>query len=95
VYERVREQVDPSLNTILNAGIVVGMGLERKITVHVPDDLLDRAQKATGEGITETIRQGLRLVAAGETFRRVSRLRGSVKFSLDLDRLREDRGDRR
>ena len=86
---------DPSLNAILNAGIVAGMGPERKITVHVPDDLLDRAQKATGEGITETIRQGLRLVAAGETFRRVSRLRGSVKFSLDLDRLREDRGDRR
>ena len=59
------------------------------------DDLLDRAQKATGQGITETIRQGLRLVAAGETFRRVSQLRGSVRFSLDLDRLREDRGDRR
>jgi hypothetical protein len=71
------------------------MPRERKITVHVPDDLLDRAQKATGEGITETIRQGLRLVAAGETFRRVSQLRGSVRFSLDLDRLREDRGDRR
>ena len=71
------------------------MNPERKVTVHVPGDLLDLAQKATGEGITETIRQGLRLVAAGETFRRVSRMRGSVKFSLDLDRLREDRGDRR
>ena len=80
------------LNAITNAGIVAGMPHERKITVHVPDDLLDRAQKATGEGITETIRQGLRLVAAGETFRRVSQLRGSVRFSLDLDRLREDRG---
>jgi hypothetical protein len=83
------------LNAITNAGNVAGMPRERKITVHVPDDLLDRAQKATGEGITETIRQGLRLGAAGETFRRVSQLRGSVSFSLDLDRLREDRGDRR
>lgn len=64
---------------------------ERKITVHVPDDLLARAQKSTGQGITETVRQGLRLVAAGETFRQVARLRGSVKFSLDLHRLREDR----
>ena len=65
---------------------------ERKITVHIPEDLLDRAQKASGQGVTETVRQGLRLVAAGDTFRRVAKLRGRVKFSLDLARLREDRG---
>ena len=64
---------------------------ERKITLNVPEDLLARAQKASGQSITETIRQGLRLVAAGETFREVAKLRGRVKFSLDLDRLREDR----
>ena len=64
---------------------------ERKITVHVPEDLLDRAQKSSGQGVTETVRQGLRLVAAGDTFRRVAKLRGQVKFSLDLARLREDR----
>jgi hypothetical protein len=65
---------------------------ERKITVHVPEDLLDRAQKSSGQGVTETVRQGLRLVAAGDTFRRVAKLRGRVKFSLNLTRLREDRG---
>jgi hypothetical protein len=65
---------------------------ERKITVHIPEDLLDRAQKSSGQGVTETVRQGLRLVAAGDTFRRVAKLRGRVKFSLDLARLREDRG---
>jgi hypothetical protein len=65
---------------------------ERKITVHIPEDLLERAQKSTGQGITETVRQGLRLVAAGETFRQVSRLRGTVRFSIDPARLREDRG---
>jgi hypothetical protein len=65
---------------------------ERKITVHVPADLLDRAQKSSGQGVTETVRQGLRLVAAGETFRQLAALRGSVKFSVDLKRLREDRG---
>jgi hypothetical protein len=64
---------------------------ERKITVHVPEDLLARAQKSSGQSITETIRQGLRLVAAGETFRQVAKLRGTVKFSVDLARLREDR----
>jgi hypothetical protein len=72
--------------------MIAGMLPERKITVHVPGDLLDQAQRATGQGITETIRQGLRLVAAGETFRRVSKLRGTVRFSIDLRRLREDRG---
>jgi hypothetical protein len=65
---------------------------ERKITVHIPEDLLERAQKSSGQGVTETVRQGLRLVAAGDTFRRVAKLRGRVKFSLDLARLREDRG---
>ena len=65
---------------------------ERKVTVHLPEDLLERAQKSTGQGITETIRHGLRLVAARETFRQVRALRGSVKFSLDLKQLREDRG---
>jgi hypothetical protein len=64
---------------------------ERKITVHVPVDLLERAQKSSGQGVTETVRQGLRLVAAGETFRQLASLRGSVKFSLDLKKLREDR----
>jgi hypothetical protein len=64
---------------------------DRKVTVHLPKDLLDRAQKATGQGITETVRRGLRLVAAGDTFRRVASLRGTVKFSVDLARLRDDR----
>jgi hypothetical protein len=64
---------------------------ERKITVHVPEDLLEKARQASGQGITETVRQGLRLLAAGETYRELSRMRGKVKFSIDLARLREDR----
>jgi len=78
------------MHASMNAGMIAGMG-ERKITVHIPEELLERAQKASGEGLTETVRQGLRLVAAGDTFRRVARLRGTVKFSRDLARLREDR----
>jgi len=59
--------------------------------VNVPEALLDAAQKTSGQGVTETVRQGLRLVAAGETFRQVAKLRGAVKFSVNLERLREDR----
>jgi hypothetical protein len=69
---------------------MAGMAI-RKITVHVPDELLKGAQKSSGRGVTETVRQGLRLVAAGQTYRKLARLRGGVKFSADLRRLREDR----
>lgn len=62
-----------------------------KITVHVPEDLLAKARKATGRGITETVRQGLRLVAASRAFAELRKLRGKVDVSIDLDRLREDR----
>lgn len=67
------------------------METAKKITVHVPEDLLREAQEATGLGITPTIRQGLQLVAAGKTYEKLRRLRGKVKFSRDLKALREDR----
>jgi hypothetical protein len=63
----------------------------RKVTVELPADLLRRAQKSSGEGVTSTIRRGLELVAAGRAYRDLRRLKGRVAFSLDLDDLREDR----
>jgi Arc/MetJ-type ribon-helix-helix transcriptional regulator len=62
----------------------------RKITVHVPEELLAQARRSTGRGITETVRQGLRLVAASETYAQLRGLRGKVAISIDLDELRED-----
>lgn len=62
----------------------------RKITVHVPNVLLKRARRASGSGITETVRQGLHLVAAREAYAQLRALRGQVRFDLDLKRLRED-----
>jgi hypothetical protein len=63
----------------------------RKITLEVPKDLLRRAQKSTGEGITATIRRGLELVASARAHDEVRRLRGRVKLSVDVRRLRDDR----
>ena len=63
----------------------------RKITIHVDKDLLRRAQAQTGEGVTATIRQGLKLVAASEVYERLRALRGKVRFSVNLKALREDR----
>ncbi len=63
----------------------------RKVTMEIPEDLLRAAQEATGQGLTETVRRGLRLVAAGKAYRDLRRLRGRVKFSINVDELRRDR----
>ena len=63
----------------------------RKITVEVPSDLLERAQRASGSGITQTVRTGLQLVAASETYARLRTLRGRVRFSRSLAELKCDR----
>ena len=61
----------------------------RKITVHVPEDLLERAQALTGEGVTETVREGLKRLASMQAQQELRKLRGTVKFSVDLMALRK------
>ena len=63
----------------------------QKITVHVDQSLLQRARKRTGKGVSDTIRQGLTLVAAGAAYQKLRALRGRVKFSVNVRALREDR----
>ncbi len=64
----------------------------RKITVLVRSELLSKAQNAARAGISETVRKGLELLAASDAYDRLLKMRGKVKFSLDL---REERQDRR
>jgi len=61
----------------------------RKITVHVPADVLRRAA-AEGEGVTETVRNALELRANQNAWRKVARWAGKVKWSISLEELRED-----
>ncbi|MBV8201543.1 MAG: hypothetical protein JOZ15_13050 [Acidobacteria bacterium] len=63
----------------------------RKITVELPVELLRKAQRTTGGGITATIRRGLELVAAGRAYRELRELKGKVAVAIDLEQLREDR----
>ncbi len=63
----------------------------RKVTVLLENDILRKAQRRTGKGVTATIRHGLELVAASEAYERLHALRGKVKFSIDLQTLRGDR----
>jgi len=67
------------------------MKTARKITVHVPHELLLKAQRASGAGITKTVRTGLQLVAASRTYARLRRLRGKVRFTRTLNELKADR----
>ena len=67
------------------------MGPARKITVDIPEDLLEKAQQATGSGITQTVRTGLQLVAASQTYDRLLQLEGKVQFSLTWEELKDDR----
>jgi hypothetical protein len=67
------------------------MQTARKITVQIPRALLDKAQKASGTGITQTIRTGLQLVAASRTYARLRQFRGKVHFARTLAELKADR----
>jgi len=67
------------------------MNPQRKITVLVSSDLLDRAQKAARAGVSETVRKGLELLAANDAYDQLLKMRGKVEFSVDLNELRGDR----
>ena len=67
------------------------MGTARKITVEVPHELLEKAQRASGAGITRTVRTGLELVAASQTYARLRQLRGTVRFGCTSAELKADR----
>jgi hypothetical protein len=66
------------------------MSANRKITLDIPEDLLHRAQRCTGEGVTATVRRGLELLAASTAYTELQKLRGKVKFSIKLKELRDD-----
>ncbi len=67
------------------------MSAARKITVQLPADLLEKAQRSTGESLTATIRKGLELVAAGAAYDELTKLKGKVRFSIDWRTLRAER----
>jgi hypothetical protein len=57
----------------------------------VPPELLEKAQRASGSGITQTVRTGLQLVAASHAYAQLRQLRGKVRFTRTLPELKADR----
>lgn len=62
----------------------------QKVTVMLPKDLVERAKRASGLGLTPAIRRGLEAVAATDAYEKLRELKGKVKFSIDLKDLRGD-----
>ncbi|MBK9293835.1 MAG: hypothetical protein IPM57_05220 [Oligoflexia bacterium] len=62
----------------------------RKITVQLPEELVDAALKSTGESLTETLRMGLKLIAARQAYDYFLNMRGKIKIDIDYKKLRED-----
>ena len=69
------------------------MKSDKKITVLLPKELLERALRASGEGITPTLRRGLELVAAKDAYQALLKLKGKFDLKINLNELRKDRGE--
>ena len=63
---------------------------EQKVTVILPKVLVEKATRASGVGLTPTIRQGLEAVIVSDAYRQLRKLRGKVRLSIDVKELRRD-----
>lgn len=63
----------------------------QKVTAHIPVNLLHEAQEVTGKGITETIKIALDQLARSHAYEDLRKMRGKVKFSINVNELRKDR----
>jgi hypothetical protein len=67
------------------------MKTDQKVTVMLPKGLIQKAMKASGEGLTPTLRRGLELVAAKEAYRRLLNLKGKFPLRQNYEQIRRDR----
>jgi hypothetical protein len=61
----------------------------KRVTVNLPDVLLREAAAVTGQGITETLIAGLKLLAQRRAYTKALALRGKLDLRIDLDMSRE------
>lgn len=61
----------------------------RRVTANLPRKLLEEAMEVTGEGITETLVEGLELIRRRRAYAKAMALRGSLDLEVDLDVSRE------
>ena len=57
----------------------------------LPKNLIQKAMRASGEGLTPTLRQGLELVAAKAAYRGLQKLKGRFDLGLNYNQVKKDR----
>jgi hypothetical protein len=63
----------------------------QKISAHLPKQLLYNAQSITDKSITETLKLGLEALILAKAYQTVRNFKGRVKFTIDLNTLRDDK----
>ena len=63
----------------------------KRITANLPGKLLEEAMETTGNGITDTLTEGLELVRRTRAYRKAIALRGRLDLRIDLEESRERR----
>ena len=61
----------------------------KRVTVNLPDALLREASEVTGKGITETLIEGLQVIARRRAHAKAIALRGKLDLRIDLEESRE------
>ena len=65
----------------------------KKYTLELDESLVKAALKSTGLNFTETVRQGLGILASSLAYRELSKLHGSVDLEIDSKKLRKNKRD--
>ncbi len=65
----------------------------RRVTANLPVQLLDRACRVTGKGITATLVEGLELVRRSAAAAKARSLAGKLRLDVDIEASRERAGD--
>ncbi|MDZ4676507.1 MAG: hypothetical protein SGI74_03270 [Oligoflexia bacterium] len=71
------------------------MKANKKYTLELEESLVKSAVKATGKSFTDTVRQGLKILASTEAYRELSKMRGTVDLELDVKAMRKHKRDLR
>lgn len=71
------------------------MKASKKYTIELEETLVKSALKASGKNFTETVRQGLRLLASSEAYRELAKMKGTVDLGINVKELRKDKRDLR
>ncbi len=85
----MRARFAPPFIPAYECAMPVASKATRRVTANIPKDLLARARRATGKGITETIVEGLEALDRRAAAENLIALAGKVKIDLDLDLARE------